>query len=292
MADTSAFSVGMTTQRANGTGWTAEVQTGIQENGLSMDWQTPFLGLTWKIGGGLDLRGGVSTFADATGQVTEHTAAGATVQAGMDGIQLKLHVSRVGQNIAIPILLSAELNPVVALCTTVIPATAWAAVYHLYILPRKQRLVKRCVLKSPADTSRIEQLRTEHKEYIAQKRREAEDAVLLMTPSVARKTASEREKNGLVILSAQYGPADAFTPRGIHDRDEVLDVTVPLQSLVQNSRLFIPAGPAKFNLLGFWDPCIGENKKLRVRYLFRGETHEVTVDDVSVLRAPVRSHAL
>lgn len=36
------------------------------------------------------------------------------------------------------------------------------------------------------------------------------------------------------------------------------------------------------------DPCIGEKKKLRVRYLFRGKMHEVTVDDTSPLRAPVR----
>jgi DnaJ family protein C protein 11 len=36
------------------------------------------------------------------------------------------------------------------------------------------------------------------------------------------------------------------------------------------------------------DPCIGENKKLRVRYLFRNKMHEVTVDDVAVLRAPLK----
>lgn len=113
-----------------------------------------------------------------------------------------------------------------------------------------------------------------------------------MSPSVARKAASEKDKNGLVILSAHYGPASAFTIRGMRDTEQMIDVTIPLQALVQQSKLHIPAGPAKFNLLGFWDPCIGENKKLRVRYLFKGETHEVTVDDVSTLRAPVRAHLL
>lgn len=40
------------------------------------------------------------------------------------------------------------------------------------------------------------------------------------------------------------------------------------------------------------DPCIGEKKRLRVRYLFRDVVHEVEVDDVSQLRAPVKAHAL
>lgn len=145
MADTSALSVGVTTQRVNGSGWTTELQTGIQENGLSLDWRTPFLGLMWKIGGGIDIRGGLNAFADATGQVTEHTTAGATVQAGLDGIKLKLHLSRVGQKLALPILLSPELNPLIGLCTTVIPASAWAALYHFYLLPRKQQRIKKYV---------------------------------------------------------------------------------------------------------------------------------------------------
>lgn len=36
------------------------------------------------------------------------------------------------------------------------------------------------------------------------------------------------------------------------------------------------------------DPCIGEAKKLRVRYLFRDRMHEVTLDDTAALRAPVQ----
>lgn len=36
------------------------------------------------------------------------------------------------------------------------------------------------------------------------------------------------------------------------------------------------------------DPCIGEAKKLRIRYLFREELHEVTVEDGAELRAPIQ----
>jgi DnaJ homolog subfamily C member 11 len=37
---------------------------------------------------------------------------------------------------------------------------------------------------------------------------------------------------------------------------------------------------------------MGEPKTLRVRYLFRSRLHEVSVDDVSGLRAPLRAHAI
>lgn len=162
---------------------------------------------------------------------------------------------------------------------------------------------------------------------------------------------------GLIILSAYYGLASSFTERGIiisekfkHEEEEeekegeekIIDVTIPVQALVQDGRVYIPGGKGKHNIIGFYvslllfqvgceqgpkegeeevgkgrrwgkgeederkimmrcwmliygclleisqDPCIGEKKKLRVRYLFRGKMHEVTVDDTSPLRAPVR----
>ena len=100
--------------------------------------------------------------------------------------------------------------------------------------------------------SRIKELREEHADYIAQKRHDAEAAVLLMEQSVSAKAQAERRKNGLVILSAYYGRGAAFTAKGMVEDEAIIDVTVPIQALVQNSRIHIPAGAAKFNLLGFW----------------------------------------
>ena len=37
---------------------------------------------------------------------------------------------------------------------------------------------------------------------------------------------------------------------------------------------------------GFYDPCIGEEKSLRVRYLFRDNLHEVTIDENEALAIP------
>ncbi|TPX36294.1 hypothetical protein SmJEL517_g01426 [Synchytrium microbalum] len=57
---------------------------------------------------------------------------------------------------------------------------------------------------------------------------------------------------------------------------EYIDVTIPVQSLS--------------SLLGFYDPCLGEVKKLRVVYRFQGKLHFVEVDDTSQMAAPLRAH--
>lgn len=91
-----------------------------------------------------------------------------------------------------------------------------------------------------------------------------------MSRSVHNKVAAEREKGGLIILEAQYGLASAFSDRGIRrhrprppssDRSQVgeegegegrgeeeevvIDVTMPVQALVVDSKLSIPGGRGK-----------------------------------------------
>jgi DnaJ family protein C protein 11 len=137
-----------------------------------------------------------------------------------------------------------------------------------------------CV-KMSADASprrRVRELRHEHADYIAQKRAEAHEAILLLERPTAQRVTAEREKDGLIIISAHYGRATNFSDRGIrlgggsgtgvnqngripvqpshsaehgeeslHSEEEevVVDVTVPVQALVQDSRLYIPGGRAK-----------------------------------------------
>lgn len=146
---------------------------------------------------------------------------------------------------------------------------------------RENRILFLCV-KVPADASplrRVRELRHEHADYIAQKRAEAHEAILLLERPTAQRVAAEREKDGLIIISAHYGRAANFSDRGIrlgggsvtgvnengripvqpshptdhgeeqhqHPEEEevVVDVTVPVQALVQDSRLYIPGGRAK-----------------------------------------------
>ena len=70
------------------------------------------------------------------------------------------------------------------------------------------------------------------------------------------------------------------------------DVRVPLQMLVAQGQLVIPAGRSKSKLVGFYDPCVGEKKRLFVRYVFRAQLHEFTVDDKDAVAAPLRSQQL
>lgn len=279
----------MTTARKNGSGWTVELQTGVQANGLSGDWSAPLAGLTLKLGAYIDIMGSLSVFADASGRVTEHTSAGAQLAMGMSGaLTLKLFVARLGQRLTLPVLMTPDLNPSVIFFSTVLPAAGYAAAYRYWLLPRKHARIR----------DRVHELQREHKEYTAQKRAEAEEAQLAMERVAESRRDTERRRNGLVILDAKYGRADAFTPRGYREANDdegfpvIVDVTTSVQMLVVDSRLYVPAGRAKHGLNGFYDPCIGENKRLRVRYLFRGKTHEVTVDDIGSLLAPVQAHAL
>ena len=128
-----------------------------------------------------------------------------------------------------------------------------------------------CVSGSADSISRAQDLRSEHAEHIAQTKREASEAIDLMSRSVNNKVAQEREKGGLIILEAHYGLASAFSDRGIRrsrptdafsaaaeqaegdekvveEEEVVIDVTVPVQALVVDSKLSIPGGRGKVSL--------------------------------------------
>ncbi|BEI82106.1 hypothetical protein CcaverHIS002_0212660 [Cutaneotrichosporon cavernicola] len=274
LQDSGSMSVGVTNAGIGGKGgWTVEAAAGLTSSAITADYTTFIAGLRLKLGAGLDIMDGVNGFMDGTARVTESTRVGAMVKVASSGVRLVLHFGRVGQRIRIPILLSFDANPHVVFWSTVLPIAGWAGFYHWWMVPRKQKRIER----------RIKRLRAEHANYITQKRQEAQEAILLM----------ERASSSTPTMAVP----PPSPPRGMREEDEdgypvVTDVTVPVQALVADSKLYIPAGPAKYNLLGFYDPCIGENKRLRVRYLFNGKVHEVEVDDVSALRAPVREHAV
>jgi DnaJ family protein C protein 11 len=220
----------------------------MAQNGLSGDWSTYVAGLQLKFGSSLDF-GGASVFATASGRVSEHTRAGAQLQLRLGGeVMLKLFISRLGQKLSVPIQLAHYNNPYVVFCSAVLPTAGYAALYHYYILPRKQARI----------AGRVRELQREHADYTAQKRGEALEAQLAMERVVETRVATERRRNGLIILDAKYGRADAFTPRGYREATAedggpaVVDVTVALQMLVADSRLYIPAGRAKHGLNGFY----------------------------------------
>uniref|UniRef100_A0AAY5KGJ9 DnaJ homolog subfamily C member 11 n=1 Tax=Esox lucius TaxID=8010 RepID=A0AAY5KGJ9_ESOLU len=124
----------------------------------------------------------------------------------------------------------------------------------------------------------------------ARKRQEAESAVLLMQESVRRIIETEESRMGLIILNAWYGKFVTDSSRR-NERAKVIDVTVPLQCLVKDSKLILTEA-TKSGLPGFYDPCVGEEKSLKVLYQFRGVMHQVLSPDGEALRIPKQSHRI
>lgn len=130
------------------------------------------------------------------------------------------------------------------------------------------------------------------------KKAQAAAVVENMEFSVAQSRKHEQNRNGLVIISGVYGHLNGSidTLSTLDDQASefglTIDVTVPLQCSVEKSTLRLTGGKPKFWLPGFYDPCPSEDKQLCVRYLFKGRLHEVTVDDLSEMRLPMKRHLL
>ncbi|GKT64747.1 DnaJ domain-containing protein [Colletotrichum tofieldiae] len=188
-------------------------------------------------------------------------------------LHLSLYWSRLSQRLSIPILLSprAEYGPSIFFYASVAPLLAFAARQFLW-KPKRAR---------PAEV--------DLQAYVARKRAAADDVASLLAGAVEARQRIERQRGGLVVLSAKFGVKDEGAG-GDWAAEEVADVTLAVAALVEDGRLRIPAGVRKGSLLGFWDPAPLRRKALHVRYLWRGKenTVEVMGRDELVLPLPRR----
>ncbi|KAI8974740.1 hypothetical protein BDB01DRAFT_853779 [Pilobolus umbonatus] len=276
--DRSSVSLGMAGANKKGN-YSGEIQTGIVSSHLAGEY-------TYKLPNQANLStscslssaGGIVVSVGSQHKIAEHTRLGMSMECGVPlGVVVKFRVSRLGQKIVLPIILSSELDIRLAFLGTVIPASLAVIMDQLILKPRRKRLMKQ----------KIQELRTEHAAYLEKRKQEAMDAQLIMNDVSTRKKAQEeKKKDGLVIVKAWYGDLDNESDEG------VIDVTTVIQTLVHESRLTIPGGYSKTNILGFYDPCLGEKKKLRVQYRFRHRLHQVTVEDTAALICPVEAHLI
>ena len=138
-----------------------------------------------------------------------------------------LRVTRLGQSVTVPILLSTEFDPKIAFWSTVVPVCTLTALDLGYVKPKRRR----------ERAQKLQDLRKVHADFIASQRKEAEEAIILLRETTSRKTKLEQDKpDGLVILEATYGNLSA----GL-----VADVTIAVQALVNNSQLAMPGGHSK-----------------------------------------------
>ncbi|CAE6406046.1 unnamed protein product [Rhizoctonia solani] len=225
-------------------------------------------------------QGGLGMVVEVNG--TAKLAEATTVRVGVGaalpgGVSLKIHLNRLGQRIIIPIQLSREFDLNLALYTAVIPSISAVLVNQYILKPQRQKRAQR----------RLDALRERQSETLEEERKQAEHYIESIREQVKRKIETEKTSDGLIISEARYGPA-----KSIDNKNRTIDVSAPLQLLVNSSQLVIPGGRSKAGLLGFYDPCLGERKSLRVKYTFRSRLHQVTVEDRAPVELPLRTHAI
>lgn len=126
----------------------------------------------------------------------------------------------------------------------------------------------------------------EEREKQIDRRREAMNTQELLR-SLVEQIKEKEGSDGLIILEAYYGQ---LTPTIDESPMKIVDVRIPLQTLVKDSTLKIETTASKSNLTGFYDPCIGEEKSLFIKYSFHSQIHTVTYSDKDPVILPNRSN--
>uniref|UniRef100_A0A8C6B7T7 DnaJ homolog subfamily C member 11 n=1 Tax=Monodon monoceros TaxID=40151 RepID=A0A8C6B7T7_MONMO len=162
-------------------------------------------------------------------KISRHSVLGAAVSVGVpQGVSLKVKLNRASQTYFFPIHLTDQLLPSAVFYATVGPLVLYFALHRLVIRP---------YLRAQKEKE-LEKQRESTATDILQKKQEAEAAVQLMQESVRRIIEAEESRMGLIIVNAWYG-------KFVNDKSKksekvkVIDVTVPLQCLVKDSKLIL-----------------------------------------------------
>ncbi|GAA5984771.1 hypothetical protein JCM10908_003497 [Rhodotorula pacifica] len=279
----STLSVGIN----HGSGWGVEATNTVFVKQVAVSYgRTVLGGVRVELAGVVTNVGATSVSISADRRITENIKAGMGLEVAASGaMTVKLRFNRLGQRINLPIIIASSFDARLFAGFTLLPAVSIIAANHLVLEPRKRKRI----------SGKIRELRREHADYIREKRKEALDAQALLAEAAKKRAREEEAKNGLVLEEAIYGVLESKDEKVTDEVDtRWLDVTVPLQALLPTnlSQLTIPAGRAKSSLLGFYDPAIGEKKRLRIRYRFRGKMHEAVWEGNEAVALPMRSHML
>lgn len=207
---------------------------------------------------------------------SKRNGAGAEVELRNNGVTLRVNFIYAHQHLQVPIKLSHEYDPELALWTALLPSTAFVLGYHFLIKPvrRKRRL------------EYFRQARRELRDAKADLVRQSQDAISLLQATATRSAQAEASSDGLLIQDASYGP----TERGEDAKSLDINVTVALQALISMGQLYIPGRRSKAGLQGFYDPVPGASKTLRVRYTFRQRPHYAEIPDFLPVVLPLEDH--
>ncbi|CAK9292552.1 unnamed protein product [Gordionus sp. m RMFG-2023] len=219
-------------------------------------------------------------------RLTQHTVVGAYMSVGVPfGVNITLKMNRANQNFSFVTLLCQELLPAPIIIGTLAPYLAYFTISYFIVQPYMAR----------QDKKKLDEEKEFFADKLFEKKKEAEASIDLMKESYNKIKTSEKTRMGLIINKALYGnlssiPEYQYTISGNAIGDSsAADVTVPLQCLVQDSRLNIPKG-SKADLPGFYDVCYGEPKTLYINYEYRTILHEVIFCDEDCIKLPSTAH--
>ena len=133
-------------------------------------------------------------------------------------------------------------------------------------------------------TSEQKKREDDAREKQTERRREAMNAQEVLR-SLVEQIREKEGSQGLIILDARYGLLSSSANENLN---KIIDVTVPLQALVKDSTLRIGTTVSKSHLTGFYDPCIGEEKTLHIKYSLRSQLHTVLYTDTDPVILPNR----
>jgi len=257
----------------------ASIKASSNDLNLSISVSKPLSKRTdFKIGGSVWIFSGPTMSVGGTRTISKESKVGVSVSLQGNGIYFIMSYHRMGQKFSLPILVTEEVSIKNAIGSLLIPSFIILLVKFLIVEPNKKRTKQK----------KLEQIQKENKEKIEHAKKSAVAAIKLMTHSATRKQAHEETRKGLIIVQAWYGNLLKEAEGDAQDeKSTIIDVTIPLQYLVEDSQLHLEPTP-KANLLGFYDPCPGEDKQLYIRYLFQDKLHQVTVQDWEALGIPKR----
>ncbi|CAN6476917.1 unnamed protein product [Victoria cruziana] len=209
---------------------------------------------------------------------------------GIQGVLWRIELHRGGQKLIVPVLLSSQLSPLLATGALTVPASIYFLLKKFVFKPY---YLKREKLKAQEKRQRTSS-------QVQEARAAAEKSQLLLKNVANRKKNKQLETRGLVITSSVYGNLKAYKKRNgntVEETDDlvqqVLDVTIPLNFLINDAGyLKLHKGIKKSGIMGFCDPCPEDPKQLFVEYTYKGDKHEVTVDDYDELIIPQELHRL
>ncbi|XP_068632767.1 dnaJ homolog subfamily C member 11 [Battus philenor] len=230
-------------------------------------------------------------------KVSQNSSVSAAVMVGVpSGVLLKLKWTCSTQTIVMPVHLCEEVLPSPVFYATVVPLVSWLVFKKLVLDPiNRERQEREKQRSMEANFERLQEMQ-----------QQARATVELMRETYSRIRSDEEKKKGLVIVRAVYGklPAgaeshevgaeeagDGAQPEPTAALPDLIDVTVPLQCLVKDSRLEL-LDASKSELPGFYDPCVGEDKHLTIYYTFHSNPCCCTVSDRQAVVLPRNNHRI